>query len=121
MYPSGTLVSGAMRRGMWQLKIEQAYSAPVSTKYDFPPELIDAERQLVQAREDLAATYAKLPQYTDEWSEQDTAHVAELQELQRTLAEMIQGHEHWSTYAREDLVEARMALKRTGKTEPSTT
>ncbi|MET8771171.1 nucleic acid-binding protein [Streptomyces sp. NPDC004658] len=90
--------------------------------YDFPDDLLTAQRDLNQVRADLAALYERLPYsvepmeawqrpegywlatspaYPDSpgWSEQERKGVATLQERERELTGVILTHAFWDTVA----------------------
>ncbi|GAB2604228.1 hypothetical protein GCM10027168_41460 [Streptomyces capparidis] len=107
--------------------------------FDFPADLVQAQRELEQAQADLSALYARLPRfpepvsepYTDArgiqhppspgWSEEEHRAVADLLKRQQHLAETIATHFFWQTLEGPAFVEARSALKRaTGTTTAGT-
>ncbi|MFI1169837.1 nucleic acid-binding protein [Streptomyces sp. NPDC020801] len=102
--------------------------------YEFPDDLLTAQRDLNQVRADLAALYERLPYsvepmeawqrpegywlatspaYPDSpgWSEQERKEVAALRERERDLTGVILTHAFWDTIAGPERPHARSKLK----------
>lgn len=102
--------------------------------YDYPDDLLTAQRDLNQVRADLAALYERLPYsvepmeawqrpegywlatsraYPDSpgWSEQEQQEVAALRERERDLTAVILTHVFWNDVAGPERPDARSKLR----------
>ncbi|MFI1510186.1 nucleic acid-binding protein [Streptomyces sp. NPDC020597] len=102
--------------------------------YDYPDDLLTAQRDLNQVRADLAALYERLPYsvepmqawqrpegywlatsraYPDSpgWSEQEQQEVAALRERERDLTAVILTHAFWNDVAGPERPDARSKLR----------
>lgn len=106
----------------------------MATTYDFPEDLLTAQRDLNQVRADLAALYERMPYsvepmeawgrpegywlatsraYPDSpgWSEQEQQEVAALRQKERDLTGVILTHSFWDGVAGPERPDARSKLK----------
>jgi hypothetical protein len=99
--------------------------------YDFPDDLLTAQRDLHRVTAELRATYASLPwsvepspgwvredryrkvEFPDSpgWTDEEKARVAELREELMRLTTLVYVHPYWSTLSGPAVVAARSAIK----------
>lgn len=102
--------------------------------YDYPDDLLTAQRELNQVRADLTALYERLPYSVEPmeawqrpegywlatspaypespgWSEQEQQEVAALRERERELTGVILTHAFWNDIAGPERPDARSKLK----------
>ncbi|MFJ4806652.1 nucleic acid-binding protein [Streptomyces murinus] len=106
----------------------------MATTYDYPDDLIAAQQELTQVRDDLTALYKRLPYsvepmegwqrpegywlttcraYPDSpgWSEQEQREVGALRERECDLTAAIVTHAFWNDVAGPERLDARSQLK----------
>ncbi|MEV4333640.1 hypothetical protein AB0K02_24395 [Streptomyces sp. NPDC049597] len=116
--------------------------APAFDPYDFPPDLIRAQREAAEVREQLHRFQATLPWSrephegweasheggglhgfqssrppTDGWTDEQKTEYDRLWEESRRASEVVYTHPHWQTCG-VDAYKARQALKRVPEAQP---